>query len=1708
MAEHSTPRNTAAGNTAPGDTTPEPVAIVGLGCRFAGGADSPALFWDLLAEGRDGIGDLPEGRWDDYRDRGPDHARALRRATARGGFLADVAGFDPAFFGLSPREAELMDPQQRLLLELTWEALEDAGIPPDSLAGGDTGVFVGIGSDDYGRRMLEDLPTIEAWTGIGAALCASANRVSHALDLRGPSLAVDTACSASLVAAHLACQALRARECGLAVVGGVNLVLAPGLTLTLDAAGATAPDGRCKPFDAEADGYGRGEGGGVLVLKLLADARRDGDPVVAVIRGSAVSQDGRTNGIMAPNGQAQRDLVALTCARAGVDPVTVDYVEAHGTGTRLGDPLEAGALGAVYGTGRPGDRPCLIGSVKGSIGHLEAGAGVASLIKAALAVRHGEIPASLGFSSPNPAIDWAGSGLRVSTAHQPWPSSDGPRRAGVSGFGYGGTIGHVLLEQAPDDLGGPAGERGGATVFPLSAHTPSALRDRAGALADLLAGARAPDAADVAHTLALRRTHLAHRAAVVAADRDELVAGLRSVADGQPGPALRTGEASADRAAPVWVFSGHGSQWAGMGRELLATDPAFAAAIEELEPVFLEEIGFSPARVLLEADFSTVDRVQTMIFAVQVGLAASWRAAGVRPAAVMGHSVGEVAAAVAAGVLSPADGARLICRRSVLLRRVAGAGAMTMVDLPFAEAEARLAGRADVVTAIWAAPSSTVISGTPEGVEDLGGRWRAEGLDVRRVSSDVAFHSPQMDGLLDDLRAAVSDLRFHPQTVPVYSTALVDPRAPRIDADYWAANLREPVRLAPAVAAAAEDGHRLFIEVSAHPVLLHSVRETLADADLARESVVVPTLRRDTPQRAAFLDAVAAVHCAGGEVDWSALTGGGRLTALPALPWQRTPHWHRFSTPAGADGGHDVDSHTLLGQLVPVSGRGARLWRTALDDASRPYPGSHSVHGTEIVPAAVLITSLVAAADGGDLADVVLRLPLTTAEHREVQLVRDGAALHLASRLPADDEWAVHTTATARAAVPTGPVAPAALVRADPARVREHLTAVGVPDMAFDWTVNALALGEWAVDATITPDPATPGWAALLDAALSVAPLAHPGEPELRVVSGVDSVALRGGAPATAAVRVRRSTAPDAVDVLVGESDGPHAVLVGLRYAGVGTGRARAEELVHEVVWRELPAPEAPARPVVLVADEPDGRIATLADALSAAGAEVGVRPVSALTSVGPGTDVVVPAFGDADAPASAARAADLYVRAAQALVGRADSPRLWAATTGVRDADGVDGLTGAPLWGIGRVLATEHEELHGGVVDLPAGPDESAAGLLAALRTGPGAEVLSVRGGVVSASRLARVRPGGGDVLRCRQEGTYLITGGLGVLGLAVARRLAERGARRLVLVGRRGVPARAAWGDPAHADDPRIAAITGLEARGVTVKVVAVDIADAAAARAALDPAALDLPPVTGVVHAAGVLDNRLLRGVDGESLRSVLRPKADGAWVLHGLYPPGSLDFLVLFSSCGHLLGMPGQVAYGAANAFLDALAAHRPDTTSLAWTSWRGLGMAANAVVDRELAARGVTGISPDEAFAAWDLAAKTGPGRYPVLRVVPGATTALPVLAGIAASPAQPDPTPAADLAALSGDELHAHLVSEVTEQIAGEMRLPAAALDAHRSLSLQGLDSVMTIVVRKRLERAFARPIPPTLLWHQPTVVAIADHLVAVLGDPGARRAV
>ncbi|HWG22584.1 type I polyketide synthase [Actinospica sp.] len=908
------------------------IAVVGIGCRLPGSVASPEDFWQLLREGGDGVGTVPEGRWSGFVEHDDPAAQEVSK---HGGFLDDIAGFDAEFFGIPPVEAAAMDPQQRLLLEVTHEALDHAAIPVAALAGSSTGVFVGISGNEYVQLTTADLARVDAWTPSGAALSIAANRLSYVLDLRGPSMAVDTACSSSLVAVHHAVRSLLAGECDTALAAGVNALLSPAVTLAFQRAGALAPDGRCKAFDAGANGMVRAEGCGVIVLRRLADAERAGDRVLAVIRGTAVNSDGRSNGLIAPNAEAQRALLSQVYVEGGpVLPSELDYVETHGTGTSLGDPVEAGALGAVLGAGRAPDQPLLIGSVKTNLGHLEAAAGIAGLAKTVLALHHGTVPKQLHFAEPSPHIDFEANALRVVTDAEPWPRYSGTATAGVSAFGFGGTNAHVLVQEyrpaasspktAPTTVAEPEPE---AALFVLDAPSDDRLREEAARLATWLrsepGGRTRP--ADVAHTLLGRVGKGTRQAAVVARTSEQAADALTHLAEGSPHPATLLGTPRTGAAGAVWVFSGYGSQWPGMARRLLDTEPAFAAAIDRLEPLMRMHGDISlRAQLEPEAQLERAPVVLPALFGIQVALADLWRAHGLRPAAVIGHSMGEVAAAVVAGAIDEETGVRIMFERSRLLDGLAG-GAMAVVDRTREQIEA-LARDAlpSLCVAVDSSPEQCVVAGTAEDVEQLVELVTREGGNARSLRAAAAGHTPHVDPLLEPFAERLGEVSYKVPDCRVYTTVRTDPRAEAVfDTDYWVRNLRDSVRFQQAVTAAAEDGYRVFVEVSPHPTQLYPMNETLRAAG-ATDALVLPTLRRDTDETVTFRLSVAALLMRGAidpAVARRAMHPGARVVDLPSPRWRHRRFWVDFD-PAEPPAKQvaDVPVVPVLPVAAPASG--------------------------------------------------------------------------------------------------------------------------------------------------------------------------------------------------------------------------------------------------------------------------------------------------------------------------------------------------------------------------------------------------------------------------------------------------------------------------------------------------------------------------------------------------------------------------------------------------------------------------------------------------------------------------------------------------------------------------------------------------------------------------------------------------------------------
>ncbi|OBG25059.1 type I polyketide synthase [Mycobacterium sp. 852002-51057_SCH5723018] len=940
-----------------------PVAVIGMACRLPGGIDSPDLFWEALLRGEDFVKEIPAERWDVDYYYDPEPGVPGRSVCKWGSFLNSVGDFDPEFFGITEKEATAMDPQHRLLMETSWEAMEHAGLTKDTIAD-ETGVFIGLNYGDYQFVHAATDAFDGPYGNPGTISCMASGRVAYALGLHGPAVTIDTACSSGLFAIHQACRSLNDGESKLAFAGGVNVMMEPRRSASASAGGMLSGTGHCHAFDVKADGFVSGEGCVVLLLKRLADAQRDGDRILGVIRGTAANQDGHTMNIAMPSGEAQAAVYRAALAAAGVDAGTVGMVEAHGTGTPVGDPIEYASTAEVYGI----DNPCVLGASKTNFGHTQAAAGALGMMKAVLSVQHGVVPKNLHFEALPDEMARIDTGLFVPQELTPWPLSGAqPRRAAVSAYGISGTNVHAIVEQAPEPLSrnGAATRpsRDGTLLFPLSSSSVDGLRETAGRLADWVEAHKAELATpDVAYTLARRRGHRSVRSAVLASDNDELLAALREVADGD---ALYQEVVGQEERGPVWVFSGQGSQWAAMGVDLLANEPAFAARIAEIEPLIAAESGFSVTEALTAPEKVTgIDRVQPTIFAMQVALAATMKSYGVQPGAVIGHSMGESAAAVVAGALSLEDGAKVICRRSRLMTTIAGAGAMASVELPAQQVLSELMARGvnDAVVAVVASPQSTVIGGATETVRELVAVWEQREVMAREVAVDVASHSPQVDPILDELYDVLAEIEPLTPEVPYYSATSFDPREePYCDANYWIDNLRHTVRFSAAVQAALEDGFRVFAELSPHPLLTHAVDQTARSLDMTVAALAA--MRREQPLPHGLRGLLGDLFGTGAAIDFSVLYPGGHLVDAPL------PAWTHRTLLLSRDGHSSralrssVAVHPLMGQHVRLPEEPERhVWQAEIGTATLPWLADHQVHGTPTLPGAAYCEMALAAA--------------------------------------------------------------------------------------------------------------------------------------------------------------------------------------------------------------------------------------------------------------------------------------------------------------------------------------------------------------------------------------------------------------------------------------------------------------------------------------------------------------------------------------------------------------------------------------------------------------------------------------------------------------------------------------------------------------------------------------------------------------------------
>ncbi|MEU0055749.1 SDR family NAD(P)-dependent oxidoreductase [Streptomyces sp. NPDC006334] len=1708
--------------------TGDDIAIVSMACRLPGGADDPEALWRLLDTAQDAVSEAPTGRWDTRNLLDPDPEATGKAYTLRGGYLDGIDRFDAPFFGVSPREAAAMDPQQRLLLQTAWETLERAGIVPGTLDGSSTGVYIGL--YDSGYLSAASLGQLDGHVGTGSAASVASGRIAYTLGLQGPAVTVDTACSSSLVALHLAARSLAAGECDLALAGGATLLVTPRAHVEFSRLRGLSPSGRCSPFSADADGVVWAEGCGLVLLKRLADARRDGDRVLAVVKGTALNQDGRSQGLSAPNGPAQERVLRAALDAAGLRPQDIDHVEAHGTGTRLGDPIEGGALAAVFGPGRPADRPLGVGSIKSNLGHTQAAAGIAGVIKTVLALTHERMPASLHADTPTEHIAWEGSGLRLTTDAVPWPrSADRVRRAGVSAFGISGTNAHVVLEEAPLDERPARAESPDsptALLFPLSARSLPALHGQARRLADALREHPGTPLTAVAATLAHHRTHFEHRAVLQADDHRELLASLDGLADGRPDPERSAGPRRTLPPGKVaFVFPGQGSQWTGMARDLLTRDPVFADELDRCDGALRPFTEWSVTAVLRgdtgAPSLDRVDVVQPVLFAVMVSLAAVWRARGVRPDAVVGHSQGEVAAACVAGALSLNDAAAVVALRSQALTALSGAGAMAVVALPHDEVEAKLAdldGRVSV--AAVNSGRSTVIAGEVAALEVLLDELDRAQVFVRRLDVDYASHSAQVEavrtGILDELDGVTA----LPTSVAWYSTVTGEAVADELEADYWYANLREPVRFAPTVARMVADGYRCFVELSPHPSLSTAVR-TVGE-ETGHDLLAVGSLRRDADGPACLDRAAAELHVHGRDIAWRRVLPEARPARLPTYAWDAGRHWTEPEGATGPAGLLDRAEHPLLGIRLRSADETRWTFRGEWSPATADWLSDHTVFGRTVVSGTTLLELCRAALaearpDGpGDVTGLLLLAPLVlpaagTVEV-SVEVTADGPAPEVTvhSR-PRDQEgagWTLHATASGADPAPeTGdrpPAWPEDAAQAWTPDAYERLTGVGLGyGPAFRGVREATPAGDGRLLARLSlpsaardvsdPYPVHP---ALLDAALHVAAALDARDDRVLLPVAVGRCSLPSGGAADLTADVRRTGATDTdltLDVTLWDADGfPAGRLEDVRLravtpADLTAGSENARHL-YEVAWTAVePATPGPADAAWAVVGEPGA-----VRALEAAGLRVGDT----------GADIAVrfwPSAGDGTQPAAAAhQSAATALAEIQALLalptGQAPARTVWvtrgAVATG--ESDAVPGLAQSVLWGLARSARAEHPDL--GVTLLDLDPDADAVAALRAAAALPEEPELAARGSELLAPRLIRARAVDGGVLPV--DGTVLITGGLGAVGRHIARLLAERGVLRLLLTSRQGQ------------SDPRAAStIAELAALGATADVVACDVADADALAAVLAGVGTSL---RGVVHCAGVLDDGVIADLTPERLARVLRPKADGAAHLHRLTAGLALEMFLLVSSAAGVLGAAGQANYAAANVFLDQLAHHRRAQglpgTSVSFGAWAGEGLAAeHADLDR-MARLGHRALTPDQGRDLVELSLRRGAPHLvacafdlPRLRetVADGGGAALWRSLLPAPRVTGRDARLADRLAALPEPERADRVLALVREEASRALGLRSAqAVPSDRPLRDLGMDSVTAVDLRNRIGARLAVKLPATLLFDHPTPDRLTRHLI------------
>ncbi len=1746
-----------------GKATRDPIAVVGMGCRYPGGVRTPDAFWDLLSSGRDILREIPGERWDVDAHYDPEVTVPGKIYVRHGYYLGDIDQFDPQFFGLSPREAESLDPQQRMVMEVSWETLEHAGIAPSTLRGGKTGVFVGQYWDDYSAQRIyaTNNRDIDRYAQLSTLRGLTAGRICHILDSHGPAIQLDTACSSSSLAVHLACQSLRSGESDLALAGGVSLVLAPEHLIGICQMTALSPDGRCKTFDASADGFGQGEGCGIIALKRLSDAQADGDNVLAVIQGTAVNHDGQARTVTTPSGPAQRAMLQEALEDAGLSPDQIDYVETHGTGTPLGDPIEVSAIARVLCEGRT--KPLYLGSVKTNVGHLDSAAGIVGVMKVVLALQHETIPPHLNYSEPNRHIPWGDWPLKVPRQNTPWQGEG--RFAGISAFGMSGTNVHLIVGEAPQQTRAQTPPATHAQLLTLSAQAPGALQDLAGRYAAQLYTDAPIDLAHLCFSAATGRSHLGQRAAFVAEDPDSLKQALAAFAKGETPPGTATGTIARRAPKLAFLFTGQGAQQVGMGKALYEAQPVFRTWLNRCAALLVPHMDRPLLDVLWHGDdLHQTAYTQPALFAVEYALAKVYEAWGILPDLLLGHSIGEYAAACIAGVFPLEDALRLVAARGRLMQSLPAGGQMVSVAADEETVRAAIGAELSVSIAAVNAPRSIVVSGDGAGVGRVVDRLTQQDIKTTALKVSHAFHSPMMDPILEEFRAVAASVDFKAPHKTLISNVTGKPwDDTQLSADYWVDHLRGAVRFADGLAYAQSKKFMTFVEIGPKPTLLG-----LGRANVAPEyGTWVPGLRPNAGWET-LLESVAALYVCGTPVDWPqfyAHTNAPRMQ-LPNYPWRYQRCW----TDVVSTGGDGQRLHPLVHRRIDNASSNI-IFESTLSANAPAYLDDHRVFGSVVFPAsaffemAMVVARMIFGQDEVALTNVTIARALLLSDAPiTVQMIAapqgDRFDFEMCSRAPegADVTWVQHTTGTLERRLPspaasinidetlaryTQPVDIAELSARFEARGLEYfprfraIEAIFKPDdVARDGTGSAFARIALPAEANL-PGDSYRLHPVITDAGFRIAEaiFANEDTEKIHLPFGLSGFSCDHATSGTVWVKATARQQDDTrvVDLELFDDTGARVATVeqltlrsvpvfSLKRAmttPVATGDV-LDKWLYQFEWEAGDASsdghDQPGNWLIL--QDASGYAANLAAALLAKGHQAHVVKNLSDFHTNPASADTVAFTGVLHLWAMDATEHDPHgaflgsLEGIQSLAQAGFAGNHWFVTRGAQAVDPGDNISPwqSQFWGFARTLQAEQPEQLGGAIDLdpslPIGDPKTLDLLIDEINaTGPDTEI-AFRKGIRKVARLVRPIPVAQDAetrLTLAEDASYLVTGGVGALGLLVAQYLTTCGAKHLILTGRSGVSTQ----------DQRVA-LHAMEEAGVRVDVVAADISNADDVARVLAAA----PNLRGIVHAAGVLDDGMLMQQTAARFAKVAGPKVQGAWQLHEQTAGHRLDFFVMFSSVAAVMGSPGQSNYASANAFMDGLAHLRASqglpATAINWGPWADVGMAASDVILQRLMTDGWHPMSAHQGcdFIGHLLTARTLP-QAAVLPVdwaqfaarIPGAASWSTLKHLIPSGGASPLTANSAEVAAArvkdapEGARVDA-ICAYLLERIAQTLRVPAADLDEFAQLNALGVDSLTAVELRLWVQGDLNAELAVEQLFTTPSIRDLAVSVGQLLG--------